>query len=428
MSRLPFLEGLRGLFEERQFGVLLASRLISQSADGLFQASLYGALLFNPDHHTDPADVALGLVLLVLPYSIVGPFNGVLLDRWRRQRVLSRGALVHGGFAAATALFLATLGSRSVAFDVAAFGAFAVNRFYLAAQGTSLPRVVDDTRLVLGNAFTTTAGTVVTLLGAGVGLGIRHLAGSGDRGNAVVAAVSFLSYLLAAAAAARIPKDRLGPDAPPEQSLASALRSVPAGFLAGGRHLLQRRPAAYALATLFGQRALFGMWTIMTLLLYRNSFTADGPLRAGLVGAGQAASAGGVGLVIAALVTPRLSRRTGLSRWITLTTTIPAVSAIAFGTPFSLPLYLVSALVLGFAMQGTKICVDTTVQESIDDTFRGRAFAIYDAGSNICFAGAAVVGALTLPLNGRSTTALVVMSALYVLLAISYATATRRAA
>jgi hypothetical protein len=66
------------------------------------------------------------------------------------------------------------------------------------------------------------------------------------------------------------------------------------------------------------------------------------------------------------------------------------------------------------------------VQEMVEDDFRGRAFALYDAGSNTCFATMAVVGAFTLPLSGRSTTALVVMSAAYLTLAAGYAATSRR--
>jgi hypothetical protein len=420
VPQLPRVESLKGLFGERQFGVLLTTRLTSQFADGIFQACLYGALLFNPDHRTRPGQIAAGLVLLVLPYSIFGPFAGVFLDRWRRQRVLARGALIHGVFAAASAVLLATAGSRSVGFDIAGFGALAVNRFYLAAQSAALPNVVRDENLVLGNAFSTTAGTVVTLVGAGAGLGVRGLAGSGDHGNAVVAALSFVGYLIAAGIARRLPADLLGPHDRPASTVRAALSAVAGDFVAGARHVAHRRPAARALAVIFGQRALFGLWTIMTLLLYRNSFNADGPLRAGLVGAGQAATAGGIGLVVAALITPRVTDRIGLDRWIALTTAIPAVSTVALGTPYTLPLYVASAVVLGFAMQATKVCVDTIVQEAVDDEFRGRAFAIYDAGSNTAFAAAAVLGALTLPVTGRSATTLVVMAALYALLAISY--------
>ncbi|HVS67038.1 MAG TPA: MFS transporter [Mycobacteriales bacterium] len=416
---------LRELFGQQWFVTLLAARLFSQCADGIFQASLYGALLFNPEHHTEPAEVAGGLVLLVLPYSVVGPFAGVFLDRWRRQRVLSRGATIHGVLAAGSAVLLATLGSRSPIFDIAAFGALAVNRFYLAAQSAALPSVVAERHLVIGNALSTTAGTVVTIVGGGIGLGVRHLSGSNDDGTAVVAAVSFVGYLVAAAAAARLPADRLGPHEPAVGAVKDQLSAIASGFASGAAYVWRHRPAARALGVRFGHQGLFGLWTIMTLLLYRNTFHNEGPLRAGLVGAGQAATAGGVGLVVAALITPRMTRRIGLHRWIALSTALPALSLLALGTPYRLPLFVLSAVALGFAMHATKVCVDTIVQETVEDDFRGRAFALYDAGSNACFAAMAVVGAFMLPLSGRSPAALIVMSTAYLLLSGAYAATSR---
>src|SRR6266516_7645666 len=71
------------------FRRLYVTRLSSQAADGVFQASLAGAVLFNPERAATPAEVAAGFAVLLLPYSLVGPFAGVLLDRWRRQRVLA---------------------------------------------------------------------------------------------------------------------------------------------------------------------------------------------------------------------------------------------------------------------------------------------------------------------------------------------------
>ncbi|HVV77610.1 MAG TPA: MFS transporter [Mycobacteriales bacterium] len=419
--RSPRATSLRELFGQQWFTTLLAARLFSQAADGVFQASLYGALLFNPEHHTQPAQVAGGLVLLVLPYSLVGPFVGVFLDRWHRQRVLTRGAAIHGAVAGLSAVLLAVAGSRSAVFDLAAFGALAVNRFYLAAQSAALPSLVPDEQLVLGNSLSTTAGTVMTLAGAGLGLAVRQVAGAGDHGNAAVAAVSVLGYVTAAVTAARLPLDRLGPHEPSLGSLRSELGAVAAGLASGARYVWRHRQAARVLGVMFGIRGLFGLWTIMTLLLYRNTFHGEGPLRAGLVGAGQAATAGGVGLVVAALITPRMARRIGLHRSITIGTALPAVSGIALGAPYRLPLYLLSAAALGFGMQITKVCVDTIVQEAVADDFRGRAFAIYDAGSNTCFAAMAVVGAFALPLSGRSTASIVAMSAAYLLIAASYA-------
>src|SRR5919204_3534048 len=70
------------------FRRLFAVRLACQFGDGVFQASLAGAVLFNPERQAHAADVAAGFAVVLLPYSFVGPFAGVLLDRWSRQRVL----------------------------------------------------------------------------------------------------------------------------------------------------------------------------------------------------------------------------------------------------------------------------------------------------------------------------------------------------
>ncbi|HVC73461.1 MAG TPA: hypothetical protein VNC85_06785, partial [Mycobacteriales bacterium] len=70
------------------FRRLYGTRLTSQCADGVFQASLAGVVLFSPESAGDPAEIASAFAVLLLPYSLIGPFAGVLLDRWRRQRVL----------------------------------------------------------------------------------------------------------------------------------------------------------------------------------------------------------------------------------------------------------------------------------------------------------------------------------------------------
>ncbi|MBV9821841.1 MAG: MFS transporter, partial [Actinobacteria bacterium] len=68
------------------FRRLLSIRMLGQFADGVFQASLAGAILFNPERAAHAGDIAAGFAVLLLPYSVLGPFAGVLLDRWWRQR------------------------------------------------------------------------------------------------------------------------------------------------------------------------------------------------------------------------------------------------------------------------------------------------------------------------------------------------------
>src|SRR6476619_8434737 len=86
--------GMRRLLGTRGFGRLLASRFAAQWGDGVFQAGLGGAVLFNPERQADPLAVAAGLAVLLLPYSLVGPFAGALLDRGDRRHVLVVANLV----------------------------------------------------------------------------------------------------------------------------------------------------------------------------------------------------------------------------------------------------------------------------------------------------------------------------------------------
>jgi MFS family permease len=417
--------GMRELLAKRWFRWLFATRLVSQAADGVFQASLAAAVFFNPEHEIDPKQVAAGFVVLLLPYSLVSPFAGVFLDRWRRQRVLVRANLVRIVFIVATAALLLTSGAGGLAFYIASLAALSVNRFYLAALSAALPHVVARRELVLANSTTTTAGSFVTICGLGIGLAIRHAAGRGDRGSAVIALVSCAVYLAASTVATRLPVDLLGPDDSEPTPLHHALHSVVSGLVAGARHVWQRRPAARALGVIAGSRFLVGMSTVATVLLYRNHFHASGLLRAGLAGLSQAFAASAIGYVAAAFVTPYASGRLGKPGWIVTVLGLAAAVQLVFGIPFAPGPLLVGACVLGFATQSAKICVDTIVQEEIEDAFRGRVFSFYDSAFNVTFVVAAVVAAFVLPANGKSYAVVGTMAAGYALIAAGYAVAVR---
>src|SRR5512143_2515049 len=91
---MSFVSDLRSTVREPHFGRLYATRLAAQAADGTFSVALAGFVFFSPERRTTAAGVAAAFAVLLLPYSLVGPFAGVLLDRWRRQRVLVIGNLV----------------------------------------------------------------------------------------------------------------------------------------------------------------------------------------------------------------------------------------------------------------------------------------------------------------------------------------------
>jgi hypothetical protein len=427
VSRVPQVETpVRHLLRRADFRRLLGTRLLSQFGDGVFQAALAGTVLFNPQRAADPLDVAAGFAVLLLPYSLVGPFAGVWLDRWSRRQVLFRANLVRAGLVAVVALLV--LGDvQGTAFYVAGLAVFSVNRFILSALSAGLPHTTDPDRLVSANALSTTAGAVATVVGGGAAIAVLPLTGSGNAGYAALALAAALPYTGAAAVVAGFSRPYLGPDSG-ARAAGPTVRGVARGMVAGARHVQERPPAAAALMAIGLHRLGFGVLTLMTLLLYRNTFPAegDGLLAGGLAGLGQVVAAGAVGTLLGAVVTPRVVARIGKPRWITLALAGGGAAQAALGLVF-LPLTTVLAgLVLGFMSQAVKICVDTTLQESVADDFRGRVFSVYDTLVNVAYVAALLVAAVVLPASGISAPVLVVLGVGYLLTAAAYAAASRR--
>jgi len=424
-SDVTGLPAVRLLLRGREFRRLLVTRLSSQAADGIFQASLASAVFFSPERATTAADAAAGFAVLLLPYSLIGPFAGVLLDRWRRQRVLVVGNALRAVLVVGTAALLAGVGV-GLGYYVAALAVLSVNRFFLAALGASLPHVVDRPQLVLANSLTTTAGAVVAISGGGIGLLLRQLAGSDDVGSAVVALGAAGAYLLSSLLARRLDGELLGPDEVPRRPMSEQLGHVARGFVEGARHVAERPAAWQALAVIAVHRLAYGVSLVSALLLYRNTYQPDGLLRAGLAGLSQAFAASAIGFAVAALVTPAGSRRWGQERWIVLTLGCACVAELVFGIFYTKGALLLAAAVLGVAAQGAKICVDTIVQEAMEDNFRGRVFSLYDTLFNVTLVTSAAVAAAVVPPSGRSQPLVIGIAATYAIGAAGYAIAQRR--
>ena len=200
---------------------------------------------------------------------------------------------------------------------------------------------------------------------------------------------------------------------------------VARGLVAGGRHVAERREVASALAAIGAHRFFYGISTISILLLYRNYFTDEGIFQAELAGLGQVFAAAAVGTLAAAAITPAAVRRFGKHAWVTGLFALAAVTEIAFGLPYRIETILPAALLLGIVAQGSKISVDTLVQEQVEDDYRGRVFSFYDTLFNVMFVAAAVVAAFVLPVSGRSYAMLAVVAGGYALTALGYAVAVR---
>ncbi|MFF0063026.1 MFS transporter [Streptomyces sp. NPDC005279] len=413
---MPVVRDLRVLLRLSDFRRLLTVRLLSQSADGVYQVALTAYVVFSPERQTSPAAIASAMAVLLLPYSLIGPFAGVLLDRWQRRQILLYGNLLRALLASSTALLILA-SAPDWLFYASALSVTAVNRFVLAGLSAALPRVVDADRLVMANSLSPTAGTLAATAGGGLAFAVRLV--SEDSDAAVVLLGSAL-YLCSALASLRMARELLGPEQELVQPrLTAVLASTAHGLVAGLRHLSERRRAARVLAAMTLMRFCYGALTVMVLMLCRYAWS--GTESDGLALLGLAIGISGAGFFAAAVLTPWAVGRVGQYGWMVWCAGAAAVLEPALGLPFAPVPILIAAFVLGLITQGAKISTDTVVQTSVDDAYRGRIFSLYDVLFNVAFVGAAGVAALMLPPDGRSVPLVVVVAVIYAVVAAAMA-------
>jgi hypothetical protein len=148
------------------FRRLLAVRLPSHFADGLFQAALGGSVFFSPEKAASAMGVAVAFAVLYLPYSAIGPFVGVFLDRWSRRQILYLANAVRA-VAVLPVAYLIWRGENGLPFILLALVVVGINRLFLNGLSASLPHVVEPAQLVTANSFATTMGTIVYSTGLG---------------------------------------------------------------------------------------------------------------------------------------------------------------------------------------------------------------------------------------------------------------------
>lgn len=402
--------GARRLLAIDEFRRLLFSRFSSQWGDGLFQTGLAGAVVFNPERAVSPPEIAAGFVVLLLPYSIVGPFAGALLDRWDRRRVLVAANLLRGLLITIAAVCVATgvAGFPILLFALVVIG---ISRFVGAGLSASLPHVVPVPNLIEANALSVTLGAVVSVFGGVCAVGLRALFGEDNVGSGFTTVVAVLGSLMAAWLAGRFARGALGPDKVVEP--ATAVAAVANGLFDGGRVALRTPSVAAGFCALMAHRASFGISLLLTVILMRYSFEDWGPIKAGLPGLGVVLGAGGLGIFIAGLTTARIVTRLGRKRTVFLSLGAAGLTQFGLGLPMLLPTTLLAAFLIAYTGQIVKLCVDAAVQRDIGDETRGRVFALYDMLFNITQALAVAVAAMVIPANGESVALIVAATVLY---------------
>jgi len=393
-----------------QFWRLLELRTASQFGDGLLQAGLAGGLLFNTERAAGPWELVAAFAVLYLPYSVLGPFAGALLDRWDRRSVLI------GANAARLVLVLciaALLASGADDYAIL-FGALIANgftRFVSSGLSAALPDVVPRGQVVTMNSVATATGGAGAFAGAAFMLASRSLLGADDLGSAAIIVIVVIPVSLALWLSVRFPRHVLGPKESARAIHGSVAYAVATGWLHGARTVLAVRTVAATLAGLATHRMVLGINSMLVFVMVRHG---DAQSVAGFGTAALFFFVTGIGAFLANVITPSAVGRWG--RYRTANGALLLAAGIQLlGLGLQLPMMVLCGFLLGTAGQVVKLCADTAMQIDVDDALRGHMFAVQDALFWMSFIVALTAAAWVIPADGHLSGLVLAGSAVYLL-------------
>nr|WP_040800159.1 membrane protein [Nocardia higoensis] len=412
---------------------LAVVRFAGQFGDGMFQAALSGAILFNPERETDPLAIAAGFAVLLLPYSLIGPYAGALLDRWDRRAVLLLANLLRIVLILTAAAVLAA-GVEETPLLLLALATVGVSRFVAAGVSAALPRVLARHWLVAMNSVLATVASAFAGAGAAAAVVVIGFAGAGDTGSAIAVGCSAVGSMIGAGLAVGFrphvlgpgwpgtPGDGPAPDAAPDRG---TLRAIAGGLSTAARAVWRAPEVTTAMVGIGAHRVVFGANTLIMVLVLREP-AASAAVDSGLIGFGVAIAASATGMLVAAALAPWVIPRLGRPRtvlaglvaavFVQLTLVMPtALAGTGQAAGRAHLLLLAGAFLFGVAGQLIKLTGDAAMQIDIDDTRRGQVFALQDTVFNIAFVLSIAVTALVIPADGRSAAIVLTGAAGYAL-------------
>ena len=359
------------------FRSLVSGQALGQLGDGLTQIAFAQLVVFDIGRGASPGRIAGILAVTLLPFSLVGPLGGVLIDRWDRRRTLIIASLCRASLAA-VAIAAAALRSEVLAYAGVVL-LLSSSRFVLDAKGAVLPRTVEARDLVRANAISGLIGMTAAFIGA-VG-GAMFVSWSVMAGFLLGAG----AYFAASVCFARLPAVGGGT----RTNTVAALVVQLARELRTGAAVIVRTPdLRRPLTAVSLHRLLLGAGFVLLVLVADHRYDLQAS------GYGLAIAVTGVAAVAGTVSAPWVSGRWPPRVLLPVAFLPPAAAIAVVGYAPSLASLVCAVAVAAVSFQSLKVISDALVGRNSPDAVRGRVFAIYDVLYNVAFV---LAGLLMIP-------------------------------
>ncbi|GIF19804.1 hypothetical protein BJ973_006846 [Actinoplanes tereljensis] len=372
---------------------------ISCAGDTLIAIGLAGTIFFNVPLGEARSKVALYLLITMVPFALLAPVVGPLLDHFRHGRRYALAVTMLGR------AFLAYVISDHLfgwGLYPAAFGVLALSRAYGVARSAAVPRLLPQgVGLSQVGARASVYGTFAGAVVAPVGLLAFKF---GPQWPLRVATIIFVVGMVISL---RLPPRA---DSDPPEEVPRPWRAA-LGLSRGGDRPLSGKLVIAALLGSASLRLLYGFLLLfLAFVIMANQLDTEvlgrDIGRQGAVGLIGGALAVGTFLSTAAGTRLRIRRPLALqSAGLTITAGVAVLSAIFYSLPMLALLSLITAIFSGIS----KLSIDASIQERIPERLRASAFAHSETVLMIAWVAGGAIGII--PLSGRLGIALAALLA-----------------
>lgn len=336
---------------------LLELHAFNTAGDAAMAVSLAGTLFFTVPSEEAASQVALFLVLTMLPFAFVAPLIGPFLDRFRHGRRWAIGATL------ATRAFCCwvlagAVADESTSFFVAALACLVSSKAYGVTRAAAVPRLLpDDFTLVQANSRVSLTGTAAAAISAPVAVGAAAIGPEWSLRYAFVLFVigTVLAVLLPSAVDSTEGEEHL------DDSVLPSAKALPPAVVTG-------------LRANSGLRVVSGFLTIYLAFVLRDppdslGWTANSTILLGLV-IGGAGVGNTLGVVVGNLTKSRRPQRAVLA-----CLAIDVAAVVAVGLIFTWWSAIILGVCAGLCQSYGKLSLDATIQRDIPERIRTSVFA-----------------------------------------------------
>lgn len=349
-------------FEVAPFARVARAHGASTMADAMVAASLAGSLFFSLPADGARAPVLRYLIITMLPFAVVSPLIGPLIDRMKGgHRLMVIGSALARSFICW--MLLTRIDGESPVFFLLALCLLVGQKAYQVARSALVPAVVrSDAELVQANSKLSLISGIAGFVGVVPAAILLKLIGP-----SASIALAMLTYLAAAALAMKIPSVTVANEA------ADATE----------RHELRGASIVMAGSAMGLVRACVGFLTLLVAFDFRGG---DRPAwQFGLV-----AGVSVLSQLAGAAAAPHIRRLTSEENLLSACLALVVVGAVTAFLIGEVPGACLLGACVGFAAGAGKLAFDSILQRDAPDANRGRAFARFETRFQVTW----VLGAL----------------------------------